>query len=838
MKRKIVLMTSVLMAIGLLAGCAHSHEWETVTYSWSDDNKTCTATRVCKGDESHKETETANSTYAVVAEAKCEEKGKGKFTVTFKNEAFGTQSKEVEIDAIGHAWAAATYTWSEDNLQCTAKRVCEKDASHVETEKVETKFVVVSPATCELPGVGKYVATFKNAAFIEQTKENIVIEANGHSWGEPTYVWSEESKSFTATRVCASDPSHVETETAVANLVTVTPATCENAGVGKYVASFDNEAFATQTKENINIPKLGHDYKFDSFVWSEKWDSAKAKYVCSHDSEHVELHDAVVATSTVDPSCETAGKKTFTATYGNHSDVKESTIPAKGHNYGAPTYVWSDDNTKCTATRVCANDPSHTETETVDSAYSETTAATCESAGAGKYVATFKNTAFAEQNKEIVIDALDHDYQFDSFVWDDKWENAQAKYVCSRNAEHVELHDAVVNANTVNPTCETAGKKTFTATYDNHIDVKESTIPAKGHNYGTPTYVWSDDNTKCTATRVCGNDNSHVETETVDTDLKVTLEPTCENDGSGTRFASFNNSAFAIQSKDVVLPAHHLYAFDSFVWNGFECKAKLVCSRNSEHVDYVDIDVTAEITTQPGCLTEGVKTYTATYDGHTDTKTGSVSPKGHKWGTPTYSWSNDYSKCTARRVCENDKTHVDSETVDAVAVITKNPGTEERGTIQFTATFDSVNFATQTIQRVVPMMSLADGDHYVVNMANWAWDEEEFYIPAEIDGKPVTELADEAFWHNMRLSRIYIPASITSIGGGAFDNCFKMNLIVFGGTMAQWNAITKGENWNLMLGTNQAICTDGTVNFGWNLDEFDDDPGWDDDDPDWGDDDI
>ena len=103
MKKKLVLMTTALMAITLLTGCnSHSHDWGEVIYTWSSDNSTCTAERVCKGDESHKETETVNSTYKVVEEAKCEEDGKGRYTADFTSEAFVDQTKDITLEAIGH----------------------------------------------------------------------------------------------------------------------------------------------------------------------------------------------------------------------------------------------------------------------------------------------------------------------------------------------------------------------------------------------------------------------------------------------------------------------------------------------------------------------------------------------------------------------------------------------------------------------------------------------------------------------------------------------------------------------------------------------------------------
>ena len=74
------------------------------------------------------------------------------------------------------------------------------------------------------------------------------------------------------------------------------------------------------------------------------------------------------------------------------------------------------------------------------------------------------------------------------------------------------------------------------------------TVPATGHDWATnaPTYVWSvvtfDEYTvpTCTATVVCGNDETHVETETVTGQLVV-------NGTTGHYLAEFENPAFADQ---------------------------------------------------------------------------------------------------------------------------------------------------------------------------------------------------------------------------------------------------------------------------------------------------
>ena len=80
----------------------HVHNWGEPTYEWNNDNSKCTAQRVCLGDASHIETETADSSYAVVSEAKCEINGTGRYSVSFTNSAFTAQHKDISLPAIGH----------------------------------------------------------------------------------------------------------------------------------------------------------------------------------------------------------------------------------------------------------------------------------------------------------------------------------------------------------------------------------------------------------------------------------------------------------------------------------------------------------------------------------------------------------------------------------------------------------------------------------------------------------------------------------------------------------------------------------------------------------------
>ena len=82
---------------------------------------------------------------------------------------------------------------------------------------------------------------------------------------------------------------------------------------------------------------------------------------------------------------------------------------AKSHDWGKATYTWTSDNT-CKAERVCKSDSTHIESETVTATGTTITAATCKEKGKMKYTATFANTAFSMQEKEVDIDFAPHTF--------------------------------------------------------------------------------------------------------------------------------------------------------------------------------------------------------------------------------------------------------------------------------------------------------------------------------------------------------------------------------------------------------------------------------------------
>ena len=95
--------------------------------------------------------------------------------------------------------------------------------------------------------------------------------------------------------------------------------------------------------------------------------------------------------------------------YENNTFVETTleavTINATGHDWSVPEYSWTatENGFKCTAIRTC-NNGNHSETEEVIAAYAVVTEPTADAKGLGRYTATFTNTAFDVQTKDVDID--------------------------------------------------------------------------------------------------------------------------------------------------------------------------------------------------------------------------------------------------------------------------------------------------------------------------------------------------------------------------------------------------------------------------------------------------
>ena len=85
-------------------------------------------------------------------------------------------------------------------------------------------------------------------------------------------------------------------------------------------------------------------------------------------------------------------------------------------------------------------------------------------------------------------------------------------------------------------------------------------------------------------------------------------------------------------------------------------------------------------------------------------------------------------------------------------------------------------------------------------------------IPSEYMGYQVTKISALAFYAKRNITTIYLSTSITKFEAAAFWHCSSLVEINYEGTMAQWNAIDKGSDWDRGMPEHYVInCSDGTI---------------------------
>ena len=73
----------------------------------------------------------------------------------------------------------------------------------------------------------------------------------------------------------------------------------------------------------------------------------------------------------------------------------------------------------------------------------------------------------------------------------------------------------------------------------------------------------------------------------------------------------------------------------------------------------------------------------------------------------------------------------------------------------------------------------------------------------------VTEISKCAFSWCKSLSSVFIPTSVKKIGRCTFIYSTALKEVRFGGTVAQWEAVEKGEEWNDYIPAKCVKCADG-----------------------------
>ncbi len=224
-------------------------------------------------------------------------------------------------------------------------------------------------------------------------------------------------------------------------------------------------------------------------------------------------------------------------------------------------------------------------------------------------------------------------------------------------------------------------------------------------------------------------------------------------------------------SVTITVEEHHNYGEPTWSWNNdFTASAVFTCTDDDGHTQTVPATVTDEVTTEPTCDKEGLRTYTAkvTFEGkdYTDTKTEPIPAKGHTltavaevpatcetagtsahwkcevcgklfsdaegrtettlekltipatghaYGAPVWKWTDDF-KATATFTCTNDATHVKNVTAEVSSAVTTPAACETTGVRTYTAkvTFEGKEY-TSSKTEVIPATGHAYGEPV------WKW---------------------------------------------------------------------------------------------------------------------
>ena len=397
--------------------------------------------------------------------------------ITFTNGVLMLQADMVAAHDCGED-PVPQWTWN-GYESASAAFTCAADPSHITTITDDEIYKEEKQqATHSREGISNYTAAVEFGGGTYTNTITQVAPKTDHEWGEAEYTWYEDNSRVLAKRSCTLDPSHVETEVAETSSEVTTPATCEAAGETTYTASFENEAFSTQTKVEDNIPALGHE-------WNE-WMVTK------------------------EPTEEEAGEETRTCTHEGCGETETRAILPKDHEHGL--------SHKTAQAASCTED-----------GWEEYYVCDQGEFKCGRYFAD------AEGEQEIDyprIPATGHDYQTD-WNWSDDHSSATLTYVCRNDESDKGTVKADVTVEETAPVCESAGSKLYVATAADgpdgktYTDVYEEEIPAVGHNYGGWKNFDAD-----THQRVCANDANHVELQNHDWDEgEVTVPPSMTSEG-------------------------------------------------------------------------------------------------------------------------------------------------------------------------------------------------------------------------------------------------------------------------------------------------------------------
>ena len=270
-------------------------------------------------------------------------------------------------DAAGHY----SYAWDNDPTTATISADTIFTAKLTTTpHNPQTLESNIVDATCDKDGSKTVTTSCSDCGYVI-SKNNVVIPATGHAWGEWKHDDSTAKAESKHTRVCGKDASHTETKACdftsqvtqnqTSDLPEITTYTCKDCGY----------SYTAETK-----PALGHTHKYgapvadytsgEAFVEGKDYThtaTCTGEGTCSQPTktDKCTFNNGV---ETKAATCTEPGVKTFTCT--ECGGTYTVAIPATDHNWGDWKHVEGTEGADAKHSRVCANDASHTETKACD----------------------------------------------------------------------------------------------------------------------------------------------------------------------------------------------------------------------------------------------------------------------------------------------------------------------------------------------------------------------------------------------------------------------------------------------------------------------------------------
>jgi len=511
--------------------------------------------------------------------------------------------------------------------------VCGTDGitAHIKGEETREN---VTDATCS--AAGKYDSVYyctECNAVMERTND-ITIAQLPHSWGNVNYEWSTDGKTCTATRVCANNAEHNESETVNATGKKNVSETCETKGSTVYTAEFEATWADSQTTEIFDVPEKGHDMQLtEAKVEPECETPGKtAVYICENGCGKTEGGEEIAATGhnmvageVVTPTCEADGYTVYTCANNCGTIEHKDVVPTTGHSYSeavtAPTCTDKGYTThtcsKCGDSYVDSYVDALGHTEVTD----EAVESDCENTGLteGKHCSVCDKVLVAQE----VVDALGHTEVIDQAVEPDCENTGLTEgmhcSVCGKVLVEQEVVDALghteVTDEAVEPDCENTGlTEGKHCSVCDKVLVKQEVVGALGHSYtsevtaptctekGYTTYTCACGDTY-TADEVAATGHSYTS--------EITKAPTCTEKGTKTYTCSCGDT----YTEDIQANGHSLKQVEAkaptCTQAGYE--AYEYCTA-CDYTTYKEVSATGhsynKVVTAPTCTVKGYTTYT------------------------------------------------------------------------------------------------------------------------------------------------------------------------------------------------------------------------------------